>query len=69
MSDVGDEVEFDLAMLEHGAPIDLIGRTETLVFGPGWGHPESNPLRDLQEFARFAELRYIVGEDREAGEP
>lgn len=41
MSDLGDEVEFDLAMLEHGVPIELIGRSGTLIIGPDDGDPEA----------------------------
>lgn len=58
-----EEVAFDVAMLEHGVPIDLIGRAGALTFGPGWGHPESNPLRDVQEFIRFAEWQYPTRDD------
>lgn len=62
-AELEDEAAFDVAMLEQGVPIDLIGMSGTLGLGPGWGHPEANPLRDLQEFGRFAALRYLQSED------
>jgi hypothetical protein len=58
-----EEAAFDVSMLEQGVPIELIGRSGQLVRGPGWGHPEANPLRDLQEFARFAEIQYLLSDD------
>lgn len=48
-----EEVDFDLSMLAHGVPIQLVGR-RGMFQGPGWSHPESNPLRDVQDMIRFA---------------
>lgn len=67
MTDPKAESEFDIAMLEQGVPIDLIGRSGTLALGPSWGHPEANPMRDLVEFWRFGARQHLEGDNLDSG--